>query len=338
MEHELTHHRHRDIWWNMAAIAMLAVNWFNPLAWLAYRAFRADQELACDAAVAARATIEERCDYARALVKSAAGPGLIAACPINGAGTLKRRLRMLRGHRASPMRSAGGMAALGVLAVAGVTSATLRADPDMPQFLAAAVAQPAPVAAPVRVAAVPAAAPKRTAHAARHAVRARHEDEVALANAEAPKAVLPQPAAREPALVLASAGDVPETLPDAPPETSIATATETAADTSYANAAPAVSQATYAVLFSLSENAFERASGRKTGKGGAKSGTIVYRIVDPATRQAIELQLRKAAAQTREAQRQGQVQTAQLVRVAQRLQVRGGVWANLNFQIVDQGD
>ena len=71
MEHELTHHRHRDIWWNVAAILVLAFNWFNPLAWIAYRAFRADQELACDAAVAARATIEERCDYARALVKSA---------------------------------------------------------------------------------------------------------------------------------------------------------------------------------------------------------------------------------------------------------------------------
>ena len=86
MEHELTHHRHRDIWWNVAAILVLAFNWFNPLAWLAYRAFRADQELACDAAVAARATIEERCDYARALVKSASGPALVAACPINGAG------------------------------------------------------------------------------------------------------------------------------------------------------------------------------------------------------------------------------------------------------------
>ena len=29
---------------------ILALNWFNPVAWLAFRAFRADQELACDAA------------------------------------------------------------------------------------------------------------------------------------------------------------------------------------------------------------------------------------------------------------------------------------------------
>ena len=37
---------------------MLALNWFNPVAWLAFRAFRADQELACDAAVAAAGSAE----------------------------------------------------------------------------------------------------------------------------------------------------------------------------------------------------------------------------------------------------------------------------------------
>ncbi|HEY1606590.1 MAG TPA: M56 family metallopeptidase [Allosphingosinicella sp.] len=330
MEHELTHHRHRDIWWNMAAIAMLAVNWFNPLAWLAYRAFRADQELACDAAVAARATIEERCDYARALVKSAAGPGLIAACPINGAGALKRRLRMLRGHRASPLRSAGGMAALSVLAVAGATSATLRSDPEMPRLLVAAVARPAPVAAPVRLAAaMPAAEPKRSVHdVARTVVRTRREDPLRLADADVPTVDLPpfapqpQPPGgsdeRPPALVLASGGDVPETPPDTPD----------------ADTAPAPAQPAYALLFHLSESAFERAAARKPGKGR----TIVYRVVDPATQKAIEIELRKAAEQTRKAQRQTRAQTAQLFRVAQRLQVRGGVWANLNFQIVEQGD
>ncbi|HEX5183383.1 MAG TPA: M56 family metallopeptidase [Allosphingosinicella sp.] len=329
MEHELTHHRHRDIWWNMAAIAMLAINWFNPLAWIAYRAFRADQELACDAAVAARATIEERCDYARALVKSAAGPGLIAACPINGAGTLKRRLRMLRGHRASPMRSAGGVAALSVLAAAGLTSATLRSDPaEMPRLLAAAVARPAPVAAPVRLAAaaMPAAVPKRKPHAARHAVAVRDDDGVALASADVPRVDLPpfmpQPAAREPALALASAGDVAE----APPEM--------ASETAYADAAPAAAQPAYAILFSLSQSALDRAAGTRPGK----DATIVYRIVDPATRRAIELQLRKAAEQSRKAQRQARVQTAQLFRVAQRMQASGGVWTSLDFRIVEQGD
>ncbi|MGA9582642.1 MAG: M56 family metallopeptidase, partial [Allosphingosinicella sp.] len=119
LEHELVHHRRGDIWWNLAATLVLAIFWFNPVAWLSFRAFRSDQELACDAAVARIASLDERCDYARALVKSASRPGLIAACALNPAGELKRRLRMMGKHRSSPMRSAGGVVALAAFAVAG---------------------------------------------------------------------------------------------------------------------------------------------------------------------------------------------------------------------------
>ncbi|QAY78519.1 M56 family metallopeptidase [Sphingosinicella sp. BN140058] len=119
LEHELTHHRRGDIWWNMVATLVLALTWFNPIAWVAFRAFRTDQELSCDAAVAAKASADERWDYARALVKSACRPGLIAACSLNGSDALKRRLRMLGGHRASLGRSLGGMLALGLFTTIG---------------------------------------------------------------------------------------------------------------------------------------------------------------------------------------------------------------------------
>ena len=95
---------------------ILALNWFNPIAWLAFRAFRDDQELACDAAVAARADPQARHDYARALIKSASRPGLIAACPLNHADQLKRRLRMMNDHRRSRLRLLGGAAAIALLA------------------------------------------------------------------------------------------------------------------------------------------------------------------------------------------------------------------------------
>lgn len=163
LAHEITHHRRGDIWWNLAATLVLAFNWFNPVAWLAHRAFRADQELACDAAVAASASLSNRCDYARALVKSASRPGLIAACALNSASQLKRRLRMMRGHRVSQARRAGGMAALCAVAVAGfavgspaVTEAAQEARPlvraasaaasIIPPALAAEAAAPAPEA------------------------------------------------------------------------------------------------------------------------------------------------------------------------------------------------
>jgi beta-lactamase regulating signal transducer with metallopeptidase domain len=119
LEHELIHHRRFDLWWNFVALFVLALNWFNPIAHFAFRAFRADQELACDAAVTRRSP-EHRHDYACALVKSASRPGLIAACPLNHAAFLKRRLKMMKQHRGGWGRTAGGIAALALVGTAGL--------------------------------------------------------------------------------------------------------------------------------------------------------------------------------------------------------------------------
>lgn len=115
LDHEAVHHRRGDLWWNHLGLVILALNWFNPIAWFAFKAFRADQELACDAAVAAAAPAATRHDYARALIKSASRPGLIAACPLNHADQLKRRLKMMKFHKASRLRMIGGAAAIVLL-------------------------------------------------------------------------------------------------------------------------------------------------------------------------------------------------------------------------------
>ncbi len=134
LAHETVHHRRGDIWWNHVALLLLALNWFNPIAWIAFRAFRADQELACDAAVIASADAEARRDYAQALVKSASRPGLIAACPLNHADQLKRRLKMMKDHRRSRARLIGGATALALLAgigmSAGAPSLAQQAEPE----------------------------------------------------------------------------------------------------------------------------------------------------------------------------------------------------------------
>ncbi len=123
LEHELVHHRRFDLLWNWIGLGLLTINWFNPIVHIAFRAFRADQELACDAAVTSRAPTQ-RHDYACALVKSASHPGLIAVCPLNHAAMLKRRLRMMKKHRASWARTAGGAAALSLVGAAGLALAT----------------------------------------------------------------------------------------------------------------------------------------------------------------------------------------------------------------------
>lgn len=67
--HELTHLKRCDILVNWSVIFLGALHWFNPLAWLAFRELRADQELACDAAVLARISADERRRYGLTLLK-----------------------------------------------------------------------------------------------------------------------------------------------------------------------------------------------------------------------------------------------------------------------------
>jgi beta-lactamase regulating signal transducer with metallopeptidase domain len=188
MEHELIHHRRGDMWWNLAALVVLAFNWFNPIAWYAFHAFRSDQELACDAAVAARVSLGERHDYASALVKSASRPGLIAACPLTRVGQLKHRLRMMRSHRITRLRSAGGGIAISALAAGAFAIGTPGFDHEAERQI---VYRPAPDA-PARLAATAPAAAPRAATSIRQARRASHRQRPA-APPDALDRIVPEP-------------------------------------------------------------------------------------------------------------------------------------------------
>lgn len=54
IQHEIQHWRRKDIQCNWIAWILLSTQWFNPIIWLSYRRFRADQEMACDADVMGR--------------------------------------------------------------------------------------------------------------------------------------------------------------------------------------------------------------------------------------------------------------------------------------------
>ena len=71
INHELVHFHRGDNFYNLIALMFVAVFWFNPLTWLAYRAFRRSQELACDAVVLKQSTTEDKICYSKALVQCA---------------------------------------------------------------------------------------------------------------------------------------------------------------------------------------------------------------------------------------------------------------------------
>lgn len=120
LTHELGHHARGDLIANWIGLAMLAVHWFNPLAWVAYRKFRADQEMANDARVLAALPPIERHAYACAIVKAAHGRAVTAACHLHTIEDLKGRLRMLKANRKSRRVLMAGATGIAALTVAGL--------------------------------------------------------------------------------------------------------------------------------------------------------------------------------------------------------------------------
>lgn len=124
LEHEVTHHRRGDLIANLAGLTMLALHWFNPVAHIAWRAFRLDQEAACDAMVLAGASAADRHAYGSALVKSATGGVPLAACTMTAKTGLKTRLRRIVEGRLAPMRGGAALAGLVVVGGLAVTAST----------------------------------------------------------------------------------------------------------------------------------------------------------------------------------------------------------------------
>lgn len=69
--HELQHLKRADCAWTWLGLIACAVHWFNPLAWLLFRRFCADRELACDEAALHHMHQDARRSYGEALIKTA---------------------------------------------------------------------------------------------------------------------------------------------------------------------------------------------------------------------------------------------------------------------------
>lgn len=162
--HELTHHARGDLWANVVAVIFSALHWFNPLMRHAWRAFRFDQEAACDAHVLRRVGGASAPAYARALAKAASGRPSAFVAAMLGRDGLKDRLTMLVRPAPSPLRRFSGqflgasalMLALGITATPSFVSLPQVARRPAPARVASidVAPQAAVAAAPSRRAAV----------------------------------------------------------------------------------------------------------------------------------------------------------------------------------------
>jgi bla regulator protein BlaR1 len=166
--HEGAHHDRLDLAANLAGLVVLAAHWWNPIAHAAWRAFRADQELACDASVLAGSDGETRATYGRAVLKSACVATPVAACAMNHKSQLKERFAMMKDRKLGRLGRAFGLLAVTGLAAGGLIATASGAQPVPPAPPAppspapvsppSAVSPPAPVSPPAAPAAP--AAPK----------------------------------------------------------------------------------------------------------------------------------------------------------------------------------
>lgn len=144
LAHEQGHLTRHDHWWKPLGFALLALTWFNPLAWIAYVCFCKDIELACDEHVLASLGTEVRKPYSRALLDCSVSHRRIAACPLAfGESDAKGRIKnVLSWKKPTVWVFLAGVLLCVVLAVCFLTDPVEEAE-TAPQPIAAAVPSPA---------------------------------------------------------------------------------------------------------------------------------------------------------------------------------------------------
>lgn len=69
LAHETAHYRHKDYIWAFVRLLCSALNWYNPLVWIAAAAQKQDCELACDESAIKALGEEERIPYGETLIR-----------------------------------------------------------------------------------------------------------------------------------------------------------------------------------------------------------------------------------------------------------------------------
>lgn len=123
--HERAHLARKDHWWKLLGFLLLAVHWFNPLVWLAYRLLCRDMELACDQRVIRRMGAEEKKTYAAVLLACSVRRWSPVGCPLAfGEESVSARVKAVARYRKPKVWAVcGGVLLCALAAVCILTSA-----------------------------------------------------------------------------------------------------------------------------------------------------------------------------------------------------------------------
>lgn len=100
LQHEKAHLRRLDHWWKPVGYVLLAVNWYNPLLWLAYCLLCRDIEKACDEKVVESMDNAQKKGYLETLVACSVYRRTVMICPVAfGEVGVKERVKSVLSYK-----------------------------------------------------------------------------------------------------------------------------------------------------------------------------------------------------------------------------------------------
>ncbi|MBD5545896.1 MAG: hypothetical protein HDQ97_00580 [Lachnospiraceae bacterium] len=100
IKHEYAHMRRKDHLIKIIAFLLLAVHWFNPCIWIAYKMLCRDIELACDERAVRDMTNDARKEYMTALLNCSVSGRAVGACPVAfGESDIKERVKNVMNYK-----------------------------------------------------------------------------------------------------------------------------------------------------------------------------------------------------------------------------------------------
>lgn len=128
--HERTHIARRDYLVKPFALLTLAVHWFNPVVWFAFKLMNLDMEMSCDERVIREFNRQETADYGEALLRLRVKRPLVAGSPVafNENGTTGRIRNVLNYKKPAFWAVALAVAAAAVACVCLVSNPKREAE------------------------------------------------------------------------------------------------------------------------------------------------------------------------------------------------------------------
>lgn len=100
LQHEKAHLKRLDHLWKVLGYMVLLLHWFNPLAWISYKLFCKDIELACDEKVIRNIDNTEKKKYSTALLECSVKKSAIALSPLAfGELSVKKRIKAILDYK-----------------------------------------------------------------------------------------------------------------------------------------------------------------------------------------------------------------------------------------------